>query len=320
MSRRALSKLLGNVLSPRGARGRLAVFCYHQVLETADEFRKGEPTVDEFTRDVELIASTFNALSFDEATTMLAAGTLPKRAACITFDDGYANNHELAAPILERAGVPATFFIAGGAVDDGVMWNDLVIEAIAHGDGSPAVPGAYHCLKIPDNSSDHAAVIADVIAQLKYRPTHERWEISSRLYRDNINSELPRLMMTRELVADLADRGFEVGGHTIKHPILKELSDEDAKREIDDCREWLKTVTGVTPKTFAYPNGRSGVDFDERHQAMVEAAGFTAAASTDWQLASNKTSAYSVPRVGPWWRQGRSLESGLLRAYLRSYF
>ncbi len=319
MTGQKLARQIGNLLSPAGSRGRLAVFCYHQVLESPDAFRRGEPTATEFAGDVEIIASTFNTLTFDESVMRLREGTLPARAACITFDDGYANNHTLAAPILEKAGVPATFFVAGGAIDDGIMWNDLVIGAIAGAGGRPAIPAETGFLTLPDSAQNKSEVVAALLSQIKYRPLNERWDIAARLYSENCGEDKPRMMMSREMVKELAARGFEVGGHTINHPILKELSDEAAREEIHGCRDWVKSVTGVDPKTFAYPNGRTGVDFDKRHSEMVAEAGFSAAATTDWRLASGETSPFSVPRVGPWWRQGRSLESGLIRSYLKTY-
>ena len=147
----------------------------------------------------------------------------------------------------------------------------------------------------------------------------ERWNLSCRLYRHNVGDELPRLMMQRDTVRDLAMRGFEIGGHTINHPILKVLSDEEADREIRQCRDWVTEVTGQKPRSFAYPNGRTGVDYDENHVRMVKDAGFQAAASTDWGLATTASNVLQLPRTGPWWRQGRRFESGLLRSYLRSY-
>jgi peptidoglycan/xylan/chitin deacetylase (PgdA/CDA1 family) len=319
MLKHTIARSTARLLSPAGRRGRLAVFCYHQVLDTADGFRSGEPTVAEFAKDVELIDTVFTVLPFGEAVVKLMAGSLPARAACITFDDGYENNHSFAAPVLESAGVPATFFIAGGAVDDGVMWNDLVIESIARSQCSLKIDEAFSFLKNPEPGLGKAETVAAVLAQLKYKPMHERWQISQRLFGDNVGPDLPRLMMTRELVRDLSKRGFEIGGHTISHPILKEQSDENARDEIQGCRDWVQTVTGVAPVSFAYPNGRSGIDFDARHKQMVADAGFLAASSTDWALATHSTDAFSVPRIGPWWRQGRGLESGLLRTYLRSY-
>ena len=43
----------------------------------------------------------------------------------------------VALPILQRHGIPATFFIAAGFLNGGRMWNDSIIEAIrrANGDG-----------------------------------------------------------------------------------------------------------------------------------------------------------------------------------------
>ncbi len=223
------------------------------------------------------------------------------------------------APILEKAGVPATFFVAGGAIDHGVMWNDLVIEAVAASAGSLRVADEYGFLERPAAGVRKSDIAANLLTQLKYLPMAERWEISRRLYVDNVSSDLPRLMMTREMVSDLSNRGFEIGGHTINHPILKELSDDEARTEIRDCRDWVESVTGSAPGAFAYPNGKPGIDFDARHVRMVEAAGFSAAASTDWAFAKGSSDAHSVPRIGPWWRQGRGLDSGLLRAYVRSY-
>jgi peptidoglycan/xylan/chitin deacetylase (PgdA/CDA1 family) len=39
--------------------------------------------------------------------------------ACITFDDGHADNFHIALPILQGHGLPATFFIATGFLDGG---------------------------------------------------------------------------------------------------------------------------------------------------------------------------------------------------------
>ena len=63
----------------------------------------------------------FNVLPLSEAASRLAQGTLPARALSITFDDGYADNREIAAPILQRLGLSATFFIATSFLGGGCM-------------------------------------------------------------------------------------------------------------------------------------------------------------------------------------------------------
>jgi peptidoglycan/xylan/chitin deacetylase (PgdA/CDA1 family) len=314
-----LSRGIGRALSPSGRRARLAVFSYHQVFERKDPLRPGEPDAKEFANDVATIARVFSVLPLREAARRLATGSLPARAACITFDDGYANNFEIAAPILEAAGVSATIFVAGDAVDTGVMWNDLIIEAVRRRGDAPLLVRAL------DSSAERdrlrgPSLVAHVVSALKYTPLERRSEVARAIYRDNAGDErLPRLMMTRAMVADLAARGIEIGGHTLRHPILTAMSDEQAWEEIRGCSRWIEEITRQVPRCFAYPNGRPGTDFGPQHAAMVAKAGFELAVSTEWSVAHARTDPYSIPRVGPWWRQNRSLSAGMLRLYLRSY-
>lgn len=314
-----IARTVATALSPAGGRGRLAVFCYHQVLDEKDPLRPGEPDKAEFESDVRRLRKMFTVLPLCEAVSRLAERKMPARAACITFDDGYENNHRLAAPILRSAKVPATVFVAGDAVDRGVMWNDLIIETIAKR-GSRCV---FDALQLPDSLSPPEGsgpeLVANILGYLKYLPLDERWTIAEQFYRSNINSELPRLMMTREMVAELASDGFDIGGHTINHPILTELSPSEANSEVVNCAAWVRRVTGQVPVSFAYPNGAPGRDFGPEHEAMVQRAGFEFAVSTEWSVAKPGANPYSIPRIGPWWRQGRGFTSGVARTYGKSY-
>jgi peptidoglycan/xylan/chitin deacetylase (PgdA/CDA1 family) len=310
--------MLAALLSPAGRRARLAVFTYHQVLERKDPLRPDEPDHEQFAQDLRILGRTFNIMPLTDAVRRLGEGTLPAGAAAITFDDGYANNYDIAAPMLAAAGLPAIFFIATGAVETGVMWNDLVIEAFARRSGAlvtTALPREAACATgVPG-----ATGVAQLLSVLKYRPLDERFATAERFYCDNVDGVLPRLMMTRSMVADLARRGFEIGGHSVQHPILKHMPDESARAEIEQCGRWIAQVAGRWPTTFAYPNGRPGVDFTPRHAAMVAAAGYEAAVTTRWAVARPGTDPYALPRVGAWWRRAGSLVAGMARVYSRSY-
>ena len=72
----------------------------------------------------------YRALSTSEFGAFMAGEPVPPKSILITFDDGYADNHDIALPILKRHGLTATFFIATGFLDGGRMWNDTVIEAV----------------------------------------------------------------------------------------------------------------------------------------------------------------------------------------------
>ena len=66
----------------------------------------------------------------------LRAGTLPARALAIPFDAGYADNHDVALPILQRHGLPATFFVATGFLDGGRISADVTVESLDTFSGS----------------------------------------------------------------------------------------------------------------------------------------------------------------------------------------
>jgi peptidoglycan/xylan/chitin deacetylase (PgdA/CDA1 family) len=306
---------LAAAFSPAGRGARLVVFSYHQVFDSPDPLRPGEPDTRGFAADVATIASIFRVLTVGEAARRMADGTLPARAACITFDDGYANNHRLAAPILEAAGVPATFFVAGGAVDAGIMWNDLIIEAVARRRGEAVLLDGAD-LRAADDA-DAGAFANRIVQRFKYESFEDRAGIAARIFTETTEqAESPRLMMTRAMVAELAKRGFEIGGHTMNHPILEKIGDDEARAEIEGCSAWIEEITGVRPESFAYPNGRPTTDFGPRHEAMVAQAGYRCAVSTEWSIADARSSLYRIPRVGPWWRQDRGLLLGLLRLYV----
>ena len=109
---------------------RLLVLIFHRVLAQPDAMFPGEPDALRFDRLMALVARSFQVMTLAHAASRLVAGTLPSRALAITFDDGYADNHSVALPILQRHGLVATFYVSTGFLNGGRMWNDSIIETI----------------------------------------------------------------------------------------------------------------------------------------------------------------------------------------------
>jgi peptidoglycan/xylan/chitin deacetylase (PgdA/CDA1 family) len=307
-------------LSPAGGRGRLLIFTYHRVLAEPDPLLPDEPDARLFASHMDWVAACCRVLPLPEAARRLRDGTLPDRAACITFDDGYANNYDVALPILRARGLPATIFIAVDAVRRGIMWNDFAIEAMrrARPDtdlselGLPS--GAFA------NPTKRAAAMTQALEQLKYQPLAQRWDRAQELYeRITGSSAAPRLMMTADTVAKLPQAGIDVGAHTVNHPILKTLPADRAHAEIADSFRWVAEVTGLAPKSFAYPNGRPGRDYDASHAEMVRESGFALAVTTEWGCARSDSKPYELPRLAPWDRSPSRFWLRLLKTYAESY-
>jgi peptidoglycan/xylan/chitin deacetylase (PgdA/CDA1 family) len=106
-------------------------------------------------------------------------------------------------------------------------------------------------------------------------------------------------MSVDDLVA-ISNRGFEIGAHTLEHPILGLCDAERAREEIGQTREILEGLINKPVTSFAYPNGHPGVDFSPHHIQMVKQAGYRYAVTTQWGVANSKTSPYQIPRFTPW--------------------
>lgn len=298
-------------LSPAGRAGKLSIFIFHRVLPETDPLRPDEPDISRFERIVRFISRTYTPLTVGEAALRLADGRLPAAAAVISFDDGYADNFEQAAPILARYGVPASFFIATAYLDGGCMWNDRVIEALrvapaGRFDLEDLGLGSYH---LGDDFSRRAACMT-LLPRLKYLAQDDREANAHEIaVRAGLVTD-PAPMMTSDQLVALRKMGMEIGAHTHTHPILNCIADEQAETEIRSSKSALESLLGEPVSMFAYPNGRPGKDYSFRHVEMVRRAGFTAAVSTEPTIATSKSDLFQLPRFTPW-------DAGMMRFALR---
>jgi peptidoglycan/xylan/chitin deacetylase (PgdA/CDA1 family) len=314
-----LFRLVGNLLSPAGERGRLSILIYHRARAAPDPIFCDEIDAGTFEKHMALLAAEFNVLPLGEACARLARGALPARAACITFDDGYADNEQTALPILKRLGLPATFFVSTGFSDGGIMFNDGVIEAVR------LAPAGTHDLSrlnlgrysLGDHTSRRAAIDA-LLAQIKYRTVRERNALVEELA-EVMQTTLPNnLMMVATQIKRLHDEGMEIGGHTVNHPILSVLDEQQARAEIIGGKRRLEEITGTPVTLFAYPNGKPGRDYGPRDMELVRRAGFTAAVSTTAGAANRASDLFQLPRFAPWDKSPRRFGLRLLANCIRS--
>jgi peptidoglycan/xylan/chitin deacetylase (PgdA/CDA1 family) len=252
-------------------------------------------------------------VSLEEGMRKLREGTLPARAICITFDDGYRDNIEVAVPILKRHGLTATFFIATGFLDGGRMMHDTVIEAVRRlPDGAFDLGWIGLGQQLIGDAPSRVTLIDEFVRCVKYLSFQERADACMRLAHA-VSEPLPTdLMMVSDHVRQLVAQGMEVGAHTHNHPILARLSPEEASAQIVKSRDTLADLLGSTPTLFAYPNGKPNLDYGAEHVEMVRRAGFSAAVSVSMGTASQGSDPLQIPRFIPWDRDPRRLALRIL--------
>jgi len=307
-------RLPATIASPPGALGALSVLIYHRVLPQPDPLYPWAIDADTFRWQMRLLARVFRVLPLADAVTRLKSGRLPARAVCVTFDDGYADNAEVALPILRETGVHATFFVATGYLDGGHMWNDDVIEAVARarGPGLAGVEEGEDTLALATDD-DRRRAVAHLVGRWKYLDAGERARRAEALLAANDVAPPRHLMMRGEQVRALHGAGMGIGAHTVTHPILAGVGDAEAREEIGASREHLESLVGERVRLFAYPNGNPARDYTAAQARLVRSLGFDAAMSTAWGVGTRRCDPYQLPRFTPWDRSPSRFALRLVR-------
>jgi peptidoglycan/xylan/chitin deacetylase (PgdA/CDA1 family) len=287
-----------SALRPAWERGGL-VFMFHGVREQPSPYRLAMSR-EAFEQFCEVAADGYQVLPLAELEDRRRAGSLPARAIAITFDDGYADNHDVAWPVLKKYGLPATVFVTTGAVGgERPLWFHRLahIFETAQPEELPVVVGPWTFTL--DTDGEREATVARVGAELKRMPASQREELLAALgeaFQVTDFSPIQREMLTWEQIRAMDAGGFSVEAHTVTHPILGAESIEAASREIAESREVLSEKLGRKVDLFAYPNGKEE-DMTADVIRAVERAGFRAAYTAEFGAATPGDDPYKVPRV-----------------------
>ncbi len=275
---------------------RLLVLGWHNVAGTYAFPSRGDTGQRGFAQQMRILSRAANVLALDDALGRLAAGApLPPRAVAITFDDGYADNLTLAVPILERLGLPATFFLVPGLLSgEADAWWETLGWAIFNSPlGAFEWEGATFALG--DDAARQAAYRL-LVTPLKFRARADRDVAMSALIELlSPSGERPRLFMDWGGARELVSRGFSVESHTCTHPVLSQETPLEQGRELAEARRRLEDRLSIEITTLAYPHG-GPPDYDANTLAAAAAAGYSWGITTREGFSSADTPPLEIRR------------------------
>lgn len=120
-------------------RALVVVLAYHRIAD--DRATPWTMANRMFARQIDWLAARFDLISLEEAQRRLRAGDNCRTAACVTFDDGYAENCHQAVPLLVKRHIPCTYFVTVKNVLDGVPLEHDVAA------GKPSLPNSLEQLR-----------------------------------------------------------------------------------------------------------------------------------------------------------------------------
>ena len=289
-------------LARRQWRGQLAILTYHGI-EAAPMSPPCDYVIDADTlrRELTYVGKCFNVLPIDEALERLRDGTLPGRAAVLTFDDGTRNLATNAAPILAELGLPAAVFVVTAPMGTGeALWPDQVWLAFANTRESEIDLSDLGLGTRPLRSAaERGQACEAAVGCLKTLPDADRLARADALVAE-LGREVdahggPFQMLSWDEAREMAGDGtISIHPHSATHPILSKCPDDKVEAEITESCVALRRETGSAPKIFAYPNG----DFDERVKDALRRNGITWAVATTKGFANADSDPLALPRIG----------------------
>jgi peptidoglycan/xylan/chitin deacetylase (PgdA/CDA1 family) len=283
-------------------RGDLTILTFHRVLPDVRAIAYGFPSLavplTVFTSLVEELRLRYELVTVAEAWRRLTDPTtaVSKPLVALSFDDGYADNLLLAAPVLERAGVRGTFYVVAGLVGtEGEFWYDVAARRHAAVPGHQLLALLQPVLGSAVSRLDQRAGLPGWMQWLKSLSPPEREVAIAALPdpgRPGEHAELDRVM-TPDQLRRLAAAGHEVGSHTLTHPLLPQLDDVQLAHELAASREMLQGWLQSPVSGFCYPNG----DHDDRVVDAVRRAGYGHACTTQHGRNAPAADPYRLRRV-----------------------
>jgi len=260
-------------------------------------------TPEDFDQQVRWLKRNFDPIAPRDIDTVMRAR--PGRHVLVTFDDGYADNYLAAFPILKSHGVPGTFFVATGFVDDPAMpwWDEIAWMIRSSARTSVSVPGFVDEPVVFD-PPDRERAIRALLRVYKGLPSDRAPAYVEALAGALETGKPPphvmdakSLWMTWDMLREMVAGGMTIGGHTVNHPILARMSRDRQAEEISGCEQRLRDELGIPMHAFAYPVG-SREAFNDDTRACLRAAGVKNAFSYYGGFRPRERwDAYDIPRI-----------------------
>ena len=204
--------------------------------------------------------------------------------AVITFDDGYRDNAEFAAPVLRRHQAPYTVFITTGYADRTAMlwWLDLERIIAANSRAACVIAGAPYDLPAHTLAEKQAAYNTIYWALRKQTEAEAQRVMRGLCAASGIDpaDTVERLCMNWDEAALLAaDPLVSIGAHSLTHPMLARMDASGMQAEIARSRDLIEARIGRKVTSFAYPFGDTTAA-GPREFEVARQAGFTTAVTT----------------------------------------
>ena len=286
---------IANALGPQYS---LRCVLFHDVSDHRSPFTDGlgvTRTKSAFEERMRFLARYYTPVSLQEIFNESASFTSSPRPVLVTFDDAYASVALVAAPICQKYGIPALFFVNARFLDNRLLALDNLVCYVANTLGLRAINAVAH--SVVNSEITELRSVPQILGEflpllsLKERSAfYERLEESAGIQSPALAREAGLYLSSVQL-RSLIKSGFEIGNHTYSHVYGRMLTANDFCEEVDRNKAVLEFATGKEVRAFSVPYGHTEdlpnklVDHLWRsgHKALFLVEGLSNPASIDFR-------------------------------------
>lgn len=278
---------------------RVLTLLYHRVNDLKYDKHLLAVTPKNFYRQMSYLKENYNIVRFEQDWRELDGD-----AVCITFDDGYMDNFTKALPILEELEIPATVFITTGHVNSAeeFWWDELeriLLDEQRDYKSTFRLEDDFFSCEWPTEARFDREELYDTLHWLMYDKItvakRKDWMRQLREWSHAGNVGRKENQAATVETMQRASSLLTLGAHTVNHPSLRHLSEQDQGYEIGQSVRDLEYMLKRKISVFSYPFGGMG-DFDETAIELCQREKMCKAAANFPGIWTFACDAYQIPR------------------------
>lgn len=284
-----------------------AILMYHSVMPDpaahADSLGGIIHSESEFRAQMELLARDYHPVSLDEVVDGLnGRKDLSSRSVVVTFDDGYTDNSEVAMPVLNRIGIAATFYVTVDSVEQRKLpWPSRLRFAFRKTKLRAWADSRGNSWHLDDSDFRERAYLAscDDCCQFSGKVQEDFVCRIEEQLQAAVPGDLSSLIMSYDQIRSLVRHGHIVGSHTMTHPNMAYIPEQDAKSELAESKQHLERELNETIRHFSYPCPAMTPHWNEKTVAQSRSVGYDSAVTTNGGLTQGGDNPLSLKRIRP---------------------
>ncbi len=288
----------------------LTVLLYHGVSKSnpkgIENYNHKHISEKVFIEHLRFLKKNCNVISLDEVVDIHHnKKSYPKNSVAITFDDGFANNHEVAAPALIDFNLPATFYVSSGVINTNLMfWVDVLEDCINRTQAreiTVSLEKKQHKFDL-SNHSNRLIALDSIKAVCKRSPVEGKNTIIDEVQKKcrviaEIGDTDNYQKMNWKQVCELDSNSlFIVGGHSLYHDILGLQNPQRSSLDISASIDLLTYHLGRKQTHYSYPEGQAN-HYNDTHIALLKQKGIICSPSAIMGLNTPKEDLFHLRRV-----------------------